>query len=229
MTPNRRVRPENQCTYVYGDTPKAREHNKVGKRCGMAKINGTDRCKFHGGATPSVIAKARKDRVENEMRTKLDRFTDLWPESHELLDPFSLMLWEIRRCAARIEWFDERLRELDDEKALWWGETKREKIGAAEFTGTNKTFEARENVILAMQAKERDRLNKLTKEWAEQRFEAARIAGYGAFGVALKRAIGALAVEFALDLTDQSVQARVRRVLGDLPDPLPVVSPEVLS
>jgi hypothetical protein len=178
--------------------------------------------------SPNLVALSRKERIENEMRTNMDRFTDLWPESHELLDPFSLLLWEIRRCAARIEWFDERLREIAEERDLWWGETKREKIGASEFSGTNKTFEARENIILKLQAQERDRLNRLTKEWAEQRFEAARIAGYGAFGTALKRAIAAMASEFDLDLTDKAVQARVRRVLGDLPDPLPAQLPPVV-
>lgn len=219
---------EKRCTYVYGDTPKAREKGKVGKRCGLLRINGTERCKFHGGATPRVIAKARERRFEAEQRSNLERFTDIWPSSHELLDPFSLMLWEVRRCAARIEWFDERLRELHEERDLWWGETKREKVGASEFVGTNKTFEAREHVILRMQAQERDRLNRLTKEWAEQRFEAARIAGYGAFGAALKRTIRALGDEFGLDFTDKAVQARVRRVLGDLPDPLPVLDGSVV-
>lgn len=215
------VRDEVRCTYVYVDSEKNRERNRVGTRCSQPRVNGTDRCKFHGGNSPNKIAADRAIRIENETRSNLDKFTDLWDEKHPLLDPFSLMLWEIRRSAARIEWFDARMRELTEEKELWWGLVKEEDLEASEFPGRNKTYEARENVILKMQNAERDRLNRLTKEWADHRFEALKIAGYGAFGQAMRRTIKALCEEFGLDMSDHEVRDRIRRVLGEQPNPLP--------
>lgn len=210
------VHDENRCTYVFIDSERNRERNRVGKRCSQPRVNGTDRCKYHGGNTPGKIAKDRLAR-------SLEAFTALWPEDHPLLDPFSLMLWEIRRCANRIEWLDLQLEQLSEAKDLWWGETKQEDITASEFGGVNRTFEARETVILTLQAKERDRLNRLTKEWQDHRFEALRIAGYGAFGLAMRNAVKALAEEFGLDLRDEEIQERIRRVLAEQPDPLPAV------
>jgi hypothetical protein len=36
--------------------------------CRLPPINGSKRCRFHGGASPSVKAKAERDRVEGELR-----------------------------------------------------------------------------------------------------------------------------------------------------------------
>ena len=215
-----RVHPENQCTHVYRDTPKARAAGKVGKRCGAARINDTPFCKFHGGANQGTIDKARKERIVAEIKAD-PSFTDLWPEDHMLLDPFSLLLWEIRRAGQRIEWFDRKIADLKEERSIWYGMTKKETIGAAEYTGTNRTFEARENVLVKMQNEERERLVKLRNEWQNNKFEAARIAGMGAFRTAMTQALRAFADEFEIDLEDPATQARLRAALVDLPVPIP--------
>lgn len=36
--------------------------------CRLPAINGSKRCRFHGGASPSVTAKAERERVEGELR-----------------------------------------------------------------------------------------------------------------------------------------------------------------
>lgn len=213
---------ENRCQHVYRDTPKARERNKVGHQCGGTAINDTPFCKFHGGANASTIDKYRRLRVEAEI-TSDPGFTDLWVEDHPRLDPFSLLLWEIRRSGARIEWFDAKIDELAEEKSIWWGMTKKERIGAGEFTGTNRTFEARENVLVKMQNEERERLVKLRNEWQSNKFEANRIAGMGAFRTAMTGALRAFAEAFEIDLSDPDNAARLREALSALPTPIPML------
>lgn len=214
------IRDENRCVYVYRDTPKARERGKVGERCGMPRANETAYCKFHGGNNQGTINAARRDRVEAEIRSD-PAFTALWPEDHPKLDPFSLLLWEIRRAGQRIEWFDRRLSELAKDRDIWWGVTKKEAIGAAEYTGVNKTFEARENILVKMQNEERERLVKLRNEWQNNKFESARIAGMGAFRTAMTQALRAFADAFEIDLADPENAARLKAALADLPVPVP--------
>lgn len=215
---------ENRCTHVYRDTPKSRARNKVGQRCGQPRINDTPFCKFHGGAIGVTIDKYRRVRVEDEIRND-PRFTDLWPEDHPRLDPFTLLLWEIRRSGQRIEWFDRQLDRLKKDREIWWGITKKESIGAAEYTGTNRTFEARENVLVKMQNEERKRLKELRDEWQNNKFEAARIAGMGAFRESMTTAIRSVCAEFGLDLDDPEIAARLRRALDPLPAPIPALEP----
>jgi hypothetical protein len=208
--------PRERCSYHYADTPKNQDLARVGVQCGAtAESNGTHRCKFHGGRNPILVNKARIEAVRREMTADIatGRFTGLWPSDHELLDPFSLLLWEIRRCGWRIEWYDAKIRELQQEKDIWWGITKEEQVGATEFVGTNRTFEARENILVKMQNEERKRLFDLTKEWQGNKFEAARIAGMGAFATATRAMIHALAAELGLDLADPEIQGVIERVL----------------
>lgn len=215
-----------RCAHIWADEPKNRERNRVGNQCGNHAVNGTKFCKFHGGNSGHVIDKARRDLYEQEVSEHVERavgFTDLWAEDHAMLDPFSLLLWEIRRSGARIEWFDVQLDKLKDERSLWWGITKRERIGASEFAGTNKTYEARENILVKMQNEERKRLKELRDEWQNNRFEAAKIAGYGAFRTSMRAAIGALLSAFDLDPTDPEVQATLRTALEALPEPIPAL------
>lgn len=210
-----------KCTHVYRDTPKAREKGKVGQRCGKWQVNGTPYCEFHGGNNSRTIEKAQRIRFEEQIQREAPSFTGMWADDHPLLDPFSILLWEIRRSGARIEWFDAKIAAFEEEKAIWWDISKKEEIGAAEFTGTNKTYEARENVLVKMQNEERKRLVDLRKQWQDDRFEAARVAGMGAFGTASRAMIRALFEEFEIDLMDPAVQERVQHALEGLPDPIP--------
>lgn len=223
-----------RCAHIYTDTPKNRDRNRVGKQCGQFAVNETPFCKWHAGNSAQVIDAHRRKRYEAEIAEEADRavglsprsvggFTELWAEDHPMLDPFSLLLWEIRRSGARIEWFDRKLDEIKDEKGLYWGLTKQEKINASEFAGTNKTYEARENVLVKMQNEERKRLQALRDEWQNNRFEAAKIAGYGAFRASTRALIAAFLDGFSLDPSDPEVQAVLRAALATLPDPIPML------
>lgn len=233
-----------RCAHVYRDTPKARERDRVGKQCGKNAVHETRFCQFHGGNSSQVIDAARRARMEAEIEAEASRalvlidapddpsinadFVRLWAEDHPMLDPFSLLLWDIRRSGARIEWFDTQIAKLEEERDLFWGITKQEKINATEFKGTNKTYEARENILVKMQNDERKRLQALRDEWQNNRFEAAKIAGYGAFRESMRNAIGAVLREFELDPTDPAIQDRLRSALEALPDPiLGITAPEV--
>jgi hypothetical protein len=218
-----------RCAHIYTDAPANREKNRVGKQCGQYAVNETPFCKFHAGNSQQVIDAHRAKRYEAAFEAEVavavgtGRFTELWEDDHPMLDPFSLLLWEIRRSGARIEWYDRQLDEIKDQKDYWWGQTKQEKIGAAEFTGTNKTYEAKEHVLIKMQNEERKRLQALRDEWQNNRFEAAKIAGYGAFRASTRALIAALVEEFEIDTSDPEIQTRLRRALETLPDPIPML------
>lgn len=221
-----------KCAHVYTDVPKNRERDRVGKQCGAPAVNETTFCKFHGGASEQVINKARADRYEEQVRVEVDAavrpvapggFTGLWDDDHPMLDPFSLLLWDIRRSGARIEWFDAKIEALEEERDIWWGITKREEIGASEFAGTNKTYEARENILVKMQNEERKRLQSLRDEWQNNRFEALKIAGYGAFRQSMREALLAVSAEFGIDMADPDTQERMKRALETLPEPIPAI------
>lgn len=216
-----------KCTYIYVDSPRNQERGRVGHQCGFApENNGTGRCKYHGGRNPRLVNVARRQIVQSAMDADISegRFTGLWPTDHELLDPYSLMLWEIRRSGWRIEWFDVKIREVKEEKDMWWGITKEESVGASEWAGTNRTYEARENILIKMQNEERKRLFDLTKEWNNARFEAARVATMGAFAVAAKDMVRSLLEALGQDLDDEGTQQMVARVLAQQP-PLLIEGP----
>lgn len=227
-----------RCEHVYKNTQKSRDLDRVGRQCGGTQVNDTNFCKWHGGASDQVINKARNDRYEAEVAAEVARavatpvdpaavkvggFTELWPEDHPSLDPFSLLLWEIRRSGARIEWFDRKIDEIEEEKSIWWGISKEEHIGATEFAGTNRTYEARENIIVKMQNEERKRLQGLRDAWQNDKFEALKISGYGAFRATMRQAILAVLTEFDLDLQDPEIQERLRTALNALPEPIPAI------
>lgn len=224
-----------RCAHIYSDAPGNVEKNRVGKQCGQWAVNETPFCKFHAGNSAQVIDAHRRKRFEEETERAVEAaishlpagsggtFTGLWAEDHDMLDPFSLLLWEIRRSGSRIEWFDSQIDQLSSEKSIWWGLTKQEKIGASEFAGTNKTYEARENVLVKMQNEERKRLQALRDEWQNNRFEAAKIAGYGAFRASTRALIAALVEAFEIDTADPEVQATLRAALESLPDPIPML------
>lgn len=203
-----------RCEHYFTDTPKNREKGRVGKQCGRPAENETPYCRFHGGNSTQVIAKAQRTKIERE--AKAAGFTDIWPENHRMLDPFTLLLWEIRRSAARIEWYDRKITELEDEKSIWWGLTKMEKVGAAEFTGTNKTFEARANILVKMQDEERVRLKALRDEWQSNRFEAAKVAAMGEFRAQTNIVLRGVLRALGHDPNDPAVRQAVAGVLSGL-------------
>lgn len=211
------VKDENRCTYRYVDSAKNRDLGRVGKQCGKAaEDNGTGRCKFHGGRAPAMVQTARRRAIEREMEAD-PGFNGIWPEDHELLDPFSLLLWEIRRSGHRIAYLDRQMSQLEEERDLWWGQTKREEIGASEFAGVNETFEAREHVYLKRQDIERKRMFDLMKEWQSNKFEATRIMALGEFGQFARLLTTRLVEELGHDLQDQHTQDAIARVLGAMP------------
>lgn len=215
-----------RCEHVYKNSERNEALNRVGRQCKQPAINETPFCKWHGGAAPRTVDKFRRERFEAEYAAQM-KFTDLWSEEHPMLDPFSLLLWDIRRSGARIEWFDAKLAELEEEKSIWWGITKEESINATEFAGTNKTYEARENVLVKMQNEERKRLKELRDEWQNNRFEAARVAAMGSFSASARQMLASVCGEFGIDISDPEVQARIQRALSALPDPIPAAPPAI--
>ena len=146
--------------------------HKTRKPCKREAVNDTTVCELHGGKAPQTIRKAEIDRVSRE----LDGF--IAPIAHD--DPearpdYGLHL-EYRRTVARIRWLEQRIADTVDANGLEWGRTKQEQIGAAEFSGTNTTYEAKTPVLVDLLARERAHLLKVTELMAKASFQAAELA-----------------------------------------------------
>jgi len=180
-----------------------------GDRCEANATRDSTMCVQHN----KVESQRAKAILRRSANARLRDFVELEPEDSELLDPFSLLLWETRRSINKIKFYDDQLLGLSSEKELWWGLVKEEQINATEFAGTNKTYEARQNQILNMQDAERKRLFELFKLWTDTKLEAARIATVGVFKVEANKLIRAVLTEFGIDLVDPENRQRIANVL----------------
>lgn len=199
-----------QCKYVY-TLPSRDGSIQPGDRCPRASTRATDMCRRHNDQE----RRRAKAILERGASVRLREFTELEPADSPLLDPFSLLVWETRRTLARIKWYDTQLMELKDERALWWGKVKEERVNATEFAGTNKTYEARQHELLNMQDRERKRLQDIFTFWTNAKLEAARIATVGVFKTETNKIIRAILSEFAIDTSDPAIRDRVANVLTE--------------
>lgn len=145
-----------------------RAGSKGTQRCKKAAMYGLEVCATHGGSFPQ--AQAQSDRAV--VLTQMQRFVRPFEGD---LNPFTAFEMEMRRTLGRIAWYDEQLAALKDSKDLIWGLTKEERIHAAEFTGTNKTYEARLHTLEEAQRWERRHFLDLEKVWLAAGFEREKI------------------------------------------------------
>lgn len=178
---------------------------ETGDQCKSPAILGSTVCPKHGGSAPQVRLAAEAVQI----RARLEKFTEGEPLNSRLMSPVAALEWEFARIIGRIKWYDERISELAREKDLWWGLAKKEKIGAAEYTGTNRTYEARENMLLKLQNDERTRLERLSKIWIDAKFEAARLEVNGQFAGAVNRAVREVLRSLDIDEKDAEIRRKV--------------------
>jgi hypothetical protein len=203
-------------------TPKTRctAHARSSEeRCRKAALPNQTVCELHGGKSPAALEAA----LVRSVKTEMQKFVELAPADDWRLDPFNLLVWEVRRTIARIDWYDERLADLRSEKDLIWGLSKKERISATEFAGTNRTYEARENKFHELQRIERARLERLMAFWQNSKFEAIRVASLGGFQKSMRQMVLAVMQEFEIDAMDPEVQKRVQKALEGVPDPIPAM------
>lgn len=165
-----------------------KEIDGVTKRCKNYAMSGLMVCWNHGG---------RFDRQQVQSKsaivlTKMQRFVKPWEGD---LDPYIAFENELRRTMGRIAWYDEQIGALADSKDLIWGLTKEERITAAEYPGTNRTYEARVNILEDLQRWERKHLLDMEKIWLQANLDEKRLTlmkayvqlGYDKVNEALQR------------------------------------------
>lgn len=131
------------------------------------------------------------------------------------LDPLGVFEDEFRRTYGRILWLQDRIGDLKDEKDLIWGVTKEERIGASEFVGTNKTYEARIHVWEEMLRWERKHLLELTKVWVAAKLDTKRLEILREQVDYTKVLIIRALTAFGHDITEPETRAILSRVFED--------------
>lgn len=109
---------------------------------------GYGNCKFHGGTSRNGQRHAQRAHAEEAVRVY---------GLPVVTTPEQALLDEVHRTAGHVAWLRERIADLDPD-ALTWGLTKREKVGASEFTGTNSVEAAAVHVWLELYLRERRHL-----------------------------------------------------------------------
>lgn len=137
-------------------------------RCKKAAMVGLEVCATHGGSRKAAYAQHERAVGMLEMA----RFTRPYEGD---LNPVSAFEMEFRRTLGRIAWLEERIADLSAPEDLIWGQTKQERIGAGEFTGTNTTNEARIHGFEEMLRWERTHLLNMEKVWISAGLENARL------------------------------------------------------
>lgn len=148
---------------------KATKPGSEGKiRCKKAAMTGLEVCATHGGSRH----KAREQHHRAVQMLEMQRFTRPYEGD---LNPVSAFEMEFRRTLGRIAWLEDKISALSAPEDLIWGQTKQERIGAGEFTGTNTTDEARIHGFEEMLRWERTHLLNMEKVWISAGLENARL------------------------------------------------------
>lgn len=146
----------------------------TGERCPNDALDGKRLCQAHNGSlkAPQVRRKAEVDRS----RTDLERFVQPIGPEDDLWNPATGLHHEYAATQGRIRWLRDALSRLETAEDLIWGLTKEERIAASETPGTNRTYEARINVLLDLERAERKHLLDVEKLLANTAFKEAELA-----------------------------------------------------
>jgi hypothetical protein len=182
------------------------------ERCKNFRLTGLTVCRYHGGSNPAAKRKSQKAKILSAMQ----RFVTPIDADDIEADPIYAFEMEFRRTLGRIRWYDEALAALEQEDLIW-GQTKREEIGASEFTGHNETYEARVNMYHELQFAERKHLLDMEKIWIGAKLDEQRLVVQRGYVAALDKAIVGILSSLGHDVADPAVRAVVRDQLLALP------------
>jgi hypothetical protein len=131
-------------------------------------------------------------------------------------NPVTAFETEFRRTLGRIRWYDEELSRMEV-KDLTWGMSKEENIGATEFSGVNRTYEAKASAIHELQFRERQHLIAMEKIWLGAKFEQAKLDMQRAYVTQLDSALEDILTALGHKVSDPTVRQVVRDRLLQLP------------
>lgn len=137
------------------------------RRCKNKALTGNSFCRHHGANSPKALEAAETAK----QLTLMERFVAPYEGDYNPLGQFER---DWRRTVGRIEWLESQIADLSVED-LTWGLSKEEKIGAAEFAGTNRTYETKIHVYESMLRYEREHLLKLTQVWIKMGVDQAQL------------------------------------------------------
>lgn len=177
-------------------------------RCKKPALIGLEVCERHGGSFPQ--AQAQSDKAQS--LATMARFTRPYEGDLNVLSAFEM---EFRRTLGRIEWYDEQMMALKSAKDLIWGQTKQEVGFDGEGHKDVKTYEARANILLDLQWRERKHLLDMEKVWIGAGLEQQRLdlmkSQVARFRSLLMRALDAIGV----DTTDPAILERLGSVFEE--------------
>lgn len=191
-----------------------------GRKCGQLATPGWTTCVTHKsqGVASGEPTKGEKaaERKRLAAEAKMAAFIRPIPATDPDANPLIAFSTEFRRVLARIRWYDEKLAEIRDERDLIWGLSKEEKINAAEYTGTNRTLEAKEHMWLVLQGRERDRLFNMEKLWLQVNLGAQQLELQKRVVASLDFAMQRVLSRLGLDPRDDVVRKVVHEELLQL-------------
>lgn len=152
-----------QCTYQIKE--KALDGTLYTRQCKSASLQGTILCHKHSGVKSHEVA------IQTEAQIAMQRYVKPFEGD---IDPIRMFEQEFRRTYGKILWLEDQISRLTPEEVIW-GRTKEERIGAAEFQGTNRTMEARVNGYVVLLQWERKHLLDLEKLWVGAKLDQQKI------------------------------------------------------
>jgi len=130
-----------------GPTCGARTRN--GGTCKKPPLDGTTRCKLHGGASHKAQAVAAQRRAERELIFLGIPVTEIHPAE--------AIVQLVQYQAAIVNYWRTKVANLD-ENDLTWGRTIEVRKDSGEFPGTDTTSEAKPHIAYAMLVQAQDKL-----------------------------------------------------------------------
>ena len=140
--------------------------------CQLDAVEGLAVCMIHGGGSPQSAQKSEAVKLGRALNAMVTAIPDSDPEAN----PVTALYEAHKRCVARIRWLEARIAETLDADSLEFGLTKVEEVGASEFSGINRTFEARVPILMQLLQREYTLQVKLTETMAKTQFKAAELA-----------------------------------------------------
>ena len=171
------------------------------RQCKRSALPGQTTCQSHGGSS--------KVAAHSKAVTAMQRFVQPYDGP---LDPISAFEAEFRRTYGRILWLEDQIGGLEDERDLIWGITKEERVNASEFTGTNRTYEARIHVYEEMLRWERKHLLELEKTYIRANLDERRLGVMRQYIEGTYASVIGLVRSLGHDTADPAVRDKIRRM-----------------
>lgn len=176
------------------------------RRCRNAAVKGGVRCRAHGGGG--------KIATRGKVLTDMQKYVQPYEGP---IDPLTAFEDEFRFTWGRILWLRDRIGSIKDEKDLYYGLVKEERINATEFTGTNRTYEARIHPYEEQLRWERTKLDKMTAMWLKAGIEQERLSVTKAYVSETYELLMETVRMCGLDPDDPVVHERLLRLISDYP------------